>query len=127
MPCDILRTHRRIVAAPRAGDPPAARACSPSWSSPRCWCRRCRSRCILPDLYRASAVVLVERPVPETFVRPAVSGELESRLHVIKQEILSRARLTELINRFDLYPELREPTATWTRRSIACATTSRSS
>jgi polysaccharide chain length determinant protein (PEP-CTERM system associated) len=62
----------------------------------------------LPNLYRATAVVLVERPVSETFVRPAVTGELESRLHVIKQEILSRARLTELITRFNLYPELRK-------------------
>ena len=53
-------------------------------------------------------MVLVERPVPEAFVRPAVTGELESRLHVIKQEILSRTRLTELINRFDLYPDLRK-------------------
>lgn len=61
----------------------------------------------LPDLYRASAIVLVERQLPETFVRPAVSDELESRLHVIKQEILSRARLTELVERFDLYPALR--------------------
>jgi len=62
----------------------------------------------LPDLYRGTAVVLVERPVPESFVRPTVTGELESRLHVIKQEILSRTRLTELINRFDLYPDLRK-------------------
>lgn len=61
----------------------------------------------LPDLFRATAVLLVERPVTETFVRPAVSGELESRLHVIKQEILSRDRLTDLINRFGLYPDLR--------------------
>jgi polysaccharide biosynthesis transport protein len=61
----------------------------------------------LPDLYRATAVVLVDRPVAETFVRPAVAGELESRLHVIKQETLSRERLTGLITRFDLYPELR--------------------
>jgi polysaccharide biosynthesis transport protein len=61
----------------------------------------------LPDLYRASAVVLVERQLPETIVRPAVSGELESRLHVIKQEILGRARLTDLINRFNLYADLR--------------------
>src|SRR5262245_33535741 len=67
------------------------------------------ARC-LPDLYRATAVVLVERPIPETFVRPAVNGELESRLHVIKQEILSRDRLTELINRFNLYPEMRKRT-----------------
>jgi polysaccharide chain length determinant protein (PEP-CTERM system associated) len=62
----------------------------------------------LPDLYRTSATVLVERPVPETYVRSAVSGEVESRMHVIKQEVLSRARLTELIERFNLYPELRK-------------------
>ena len=62
----------------------------------------------LPDLYRASAMVLVERPVSETVVRNAVAGELESRLHVIKQEILSRDRLTELITRFDLYSEMRQ-------------------
>ena len=61
----------------------------------------------LPDLFQARAVVLVERQLPETVVRPVVSGELETRLHVIKQEILSRARLTELIERFNLYPELR--------------------
>ena len=61
----------------------------------------------LPDLYRSSATVLVERSVPESYVRPAVGGELESRLHVIKQETLSRARLTELIERFNLYPDLR--------------------
>jgi uncharacterized protein involved in exopolysaccharide biosynthesis len=61
----------------------------------------------LPNLYRATSVVLVERPVSETFVRAAVTDELESRLHVIKQEILSRARLTDLITRYNLYPELR--------------------
>jgi polysaccharide biosynthesis transport protein len=61
----------------------------------------------LPDLYRATAIVLIERPISEAFVRPAVNGELDSRLHVIKQEILSRDRLTDLITRFDLYPELR--------------------
>src|SRR5262245_1832922 len=62
----------------------------------------------LPDLYRTSATVLVERPVPETYVRSAVGGEVESRMHVIKQEVLSRARLTELIERFNLYPDLRQ-------------------
>jgi len=61
----------------------------------------------LPDLYQASALVLVERPINESIIRPAVAGELESRLHVIKQEILSRDRLTALVNRFQLYPSLR--------------------
>jgi succinoglycan biosynthesis transport protein ExoP len=61
----------------------------------------------LPDLFRATAIVMVDRPVAESFVRPSVAGELESRLHVIKQEILSRERLKALIERFNLYPELR--------------------
>src|SRR5215204_5140462 len=64
----------------------------------------------LPDLYRASALVLVERPISESIVKTPVSGELESRLYVIKQEILSRDRLIELIERFDLYPEMRKRT-----------------
>ena len=64
----------------------------------------------LPDLYRGSALVLIERPVSESVMRTPVAGELESRLHVIKQEILSRDRLRNLITRFDLYPELRQKT-----------------
>ena len=62
----------------------------------------------LPDLYRATALVVVERPISESVVRTPVSGELESRLYVIKQEILSRDRLIGLIERFNLYPELRQ-------------------
>jgi polysaccharide chain length determinant protein (PEP-CTERM system associated) len=62
----------------------------------------------LPDIYRATATVLVERHnVPETFVRSSVTGELETRLQTISEEILSRARLKELITRLDLYPDLR--------------------
>ena len=60
----------------------------------------------LPNLFRASAVVLVERRLQDV-LRPAATDEVESRLHVIKQEVLSRARLTELINRFNLYADLR--------------------
>jgi polysaccharide chain length determinant protein (PEP-CTERM system associated) len=62
----------------------------------------------LPDLYKASAIVVIERPLPDGVVRPTVSNELESRLYQIKQEVLSRERLTGLIKRFDLYPELRQ-------------------
>ena len=62
----------------------------------------------LPDLYKANALVLVERTISESIVRTPVSGELESRLYVIKQEILSRDRLIGLIDRFHLYPRLRQ-------------------
>jgi uncharacterized protein involved in exopolysaccharide biosynthesis len=62
----------------------------------------------LPAIYSATASVLVDRQqVPEAFVRPAVTGEIETRLSTISQEILSRARLEALAQRFDLYPELR--------------------
>ncbi|PYR60395.1 MAG: hypothetical protein DMF85_05145 [Acidobacteria bacterium] len=62
----------------------------------------------LPYLYRATTTVLVEQQqVSEAFVRPVVSTELESRIQMIQQEVMSRARLSELITRLNLYPELR--------------------
>jgi polysaccharide chain length determinant protein (PEP-CTERM system associated) len=64
----------------------------------------------LPDLYTASAIVTIERPLPDGVIRPTVSNELESRLYQIRQEVLSRERLTGLIKRFDLYPDLRRRT-----------------
>src|SRR5439155_1149052 len=60
-------------------------------------------------IYRATATVLVDRQqVPEAFVRSTVTSALETRLHTISQEILSRARLEALINRFDLYASMRQ-------------------
>jgi polysaccharide chain length determinant protein (PEP-CTERM system associated) len=61
----------------------------------------------LPSLYRASTTVLVEGQVPEGFTQTGTDGELDNRLQAIKQEALSRARLTDLLERFDLYPHLR--------------------
>ncbi len=64
---------------------------------------------ILPNVYRSTATVLIERQeVSETFVKPSVTGEPETRLHTITQEVLRRSRLDELIHRFGLYPELRK-------------------
>jgi len=62
----------------------------------------------LPDIYQGQALVLIERPIDENIVRATESapGELESRLHIIKQEILSRDRALTLINRFHLYPKM---------------------
>jgi uncharacterized protein involved in exopolysaccharide biosynthesis len=61
----------------------------------------------LPDLYRASATILVDQAqISESFARSSVTGEVEPRLQALSQEILGRARLQELIARFNLYPEL---------------------
>ena len=62
----------------------------------------------LPTFYRSTALVLVERQqVPEAFVKPTVTSEIETRLQTISQEILSRSRLEALITQFGLYPRLR--------------------
>lgn len=62
----------------------------------------------LPNTYQASAKIVVERQqLPEAFVKSTVTSEFETRLHTISQEVLSRSRLEELINRFGLYAHLR--------------------
>ena len=63
----------------------------------------------LPNIYQSTATVLVDRQqVPEAFVQPTVTSALETRLHTISQEILSRSRLEALITRFGLYADLRK-------------------
>jgi polysaccharide chain length determinant protein (PEP-CTERM system associated) len=61
----------------------------------------------LPDLYRATATVLIERQqVSEALVRPSVTAELETRIQTIRQQIMSRTRLTDLIAQLGLYADL---------------------
>ena len=58
----------------------------------------------MPGIYRSTATVLVARPemtLPTN--RAALSGELEARLNRIGEEVLSRSRLEDLLNRYDLY------------------------
>src|SRR5213594_324193 len=63
----------------------------------------------LPSMYQSTATVLVDRQqVPENFVQSTVTSALETRLHTISQEILSRSRLEALITRFGLYADLRK-------------------
>jgi polysaccharide chain length determinant protein (PEP-CTERM system associated) len=61
-----------------------------------------------PNVYQSMATVLVDRQqIPEVFVRPTVTSELETHLRTISQEILSRSRLDSIIKRFGLYAKLR--------------------
>jgi polysaccharide chain length determinant protein (PEP-CTERM system associated) len=62
----------------------------------------------LPNVYQSTAKILVEsQQVPEAFVRSTVTSDINSRLQTIGQEVQSRARLEEIINRFGLYADLR--------------------
>jgi polysaccharide chain length determinant protein (PEP-CTERM system associated) len=55
----------------------------------------------LPDVYRSKATVLIERQqIPDVLVRSTVTSALETRLHTITQEILSRPSLETLASQF---------------------------
>src|SRR2546425_1264620 len=52
----------------------------------------------LPNVYSATATVLVERRnMTESLVRPAVSDEVETRLHTISEEVLGPPPLQDLL------------------------------
>ena len=63
----------------------------------------------LPAVYQSTATILIERrQVPAAFVQTTITGGIDYRLQTITQEALSRSRLESLIDRFDLYQDLRQ-------------------
>src|SRR3954468_632795 len=62
----------------------------------------------LPSLYQSSTLILVvPQQVAENYVRPSLSARLDDRLQSIKNEILSRTGLEEIIKEFNLYKRAR--------------------
>jgi succinoglycan biosynthesis transport protein ExoP len=59
---------------------------------------------LLPAIYRSESVVLIEQQkVPEQYVVPNVSIDVQERLHSMTQTILSRTRLERIIDDLHLY------------------------
>src|SRR5260370_22317167 len=59
---------------------------------------------VIPPQYVSQTLVLVEQQkVPDDYVKAVVSEDLTARLASMKEQILSRARLTPIIDRFNLY------------------------
>ncbi|HYX67703.1 MAG TPA: Wzz/FepE/Etk N-terminal domain-containing protein [Terriglobales bacterium] len=60
---------------------------------------------VLPKQYTSHTTVLVEEPVvPDSYVKPVVSDDLNQRLAGMQGQILSRTRLQDLIQQLHLYP-----------------------
>jgi succinoglycan biosynthesis transport protein ExoP len=60
---------------------------------------------LLPSVYQSEALILVEQQkVPEQYVIPNVTVNLQDRLQSMTQQILSRTRLESVIKHFQLYP-----------------------
>jgi polysaccharide chain length determinant protein (PEP-CTERM system associated) len=64
---------------------------------------------LLPDRFRSESIILVVPPrVPDSIVRSAVTGKIDTRLPSITQQILTRTRLERIIQDFDLYARERK-------------------
>ncbi len=62
----------------------------------------------LPPVYRSTATILIEgQEIPADFVMSAVTSYAEQRIQSINQRIMSSTRLLDIINRLDLYRDLR--------------------
>ncbi len=63
---------------------------------------------LLPNEFEATTTLLIEpQAISEKLVESGVpETEINNRLHLIQMQILSRGRLTQLIDEFHLYPEL---------------------
>jgi uncharacterized protein involved in exopolysaccharide biosynthesis len=63
---------------------------------------------LLPAVYKSSATILIEaQEIPQDLVRTTVTGYVEERLQTINQIVLSRSKLLEIMNNFNLYQDLR--------------------
>ena len=70
----------------------------------------------LPRIYESKATILIEeQQIPPEFVRSTVTGFAEQHIQMLNQQILSRSRLQEIIDKFNLYPEMQK---TSTREEI---------
>jgi uncharacterized protein involved in exopolysaccharide biosynthesis len=71
---------------------------------------------LLPAIYKSETLILIEnQKIPVDFVQSTVTSEVEERLNLITQRLMSRTRLEEIIDKFELYTEYREK---WTREEI---------
>jgi polysaccharide biosynthesis transport protein len=70
-----------------------------------CWAVVWAGGWLWPASYRSEGLILVEQQkVPEKYVMPNVTLDLQDRVQSMTQQILSRTRLQAAIDRFHLYP-----------------------
>src|SRR5210317_1655764 len=63
----------------------------------------------LPSIYMSTSTILIEeQDIPADFVMATVTSYVEQRLQSINQRMMSFTKLSEIIQRLNLYPELRD-------------------
>ena len=64
---------------------------------------------VLPPVYRSSATILVqEQEIPPDLVRSTITSFADERIQVISQQVMTRAVLLELVDKYGLYDKYRK-------------------
>ena len=58
---------------------------------------------IAPQYVSQTLVLIEEQKVPDSFVKPVISADLDSRLASMREQILSRSRIQPIIEKYNLY------------------------
>lgn len=67
----------------------------------------------LPSIYRSQATILIEeQQIPEEFVQSTITTYAEERLKMITELVMSREKLLEIIDFYNLYSDLRKKKTT---------------
>lgn len=61
----------------------------------------------LPPLYQSSATILVEsQQIPSDLVRSTVTGYAAERIEVLRQQVMTRQNLLDIVNKYGLYKDM---------------------
>jgi succinoglycan biosynthesis transport protein ExoP len=64
---------------------------------------------LLPGTYRSTATILIEQQeIPQEMVRSVITSFADQRIQTISQRVMTTKNLMALIERYNLYPEMRE-------------------
>lgn len=63
----------------------------------------------LPPIYESRSTILIEeQQIPQEFVRSTVTGYADQHVQILTQQILSRTKLWEIVEQFNLYAKERQ-------------------
>src|SRR5271154_2481381 len=64
---------------------------------------------LLPSTYRSTATILIEQQeIPQEIVRSVITSFADQRVQVISQRVITTQNLLSLIDRYQLYPDIRQ-------------------
>ena len=63
---------------------------------------------LLPSVYQSTATILIEQQeMPTDLVRSTISSYADQRIQVISQQVMTRANLMRIVEKYNLYPSYR--------------------